>query len=307
MDAKKALPLIAIMITATVWGLSFLSIKVIVDVIPPMTMALLRFLIGALVLSIIYLIKEKEKRLYKKDIPMLVLSGASGVSAYIYFQNSAMKFISASSASIIIAAIPIFTLIAEVIIFKIKLTAKKMISVVLSFIGVYFIVGYNSGLASTDSMKGYLMMFGAVAAWVIYSITTKPLYEKYTQISIVYFQTLSGTLVLIPFTLLETTKWSLVNNVIILNLLFLGIFCSAIAYYLYVYAMEHLGVSATVLFLNLIPVITVVSSYFILKEKIGMHQIIGGALVITAVYLVNTKKKVSKENPAEDKEFKMVT
>lgn len=307
MDVKKALPLIAIMITATVWGLSFLSIKIIVDVIPPMTMALLRFLIGALVLSIIYIIKEKEKRLDKKDIPMLVLSGASGVSAYIYFQNSAMKFISASSASIIIAAIPVFTLIAEVIIFKIKLTAKKIISVVLSFIGVYFIVGYNSGLASTDSMKGYLMMFGAVAAWVIYSTTTKPLYEKYTQISIVYFQTLSGTLVLIPFTLLETTKWSLVNNVIVLNLLFLGIFCSAIAYYLYVYAMEHLGVSATALFLNLIPVITVVSSYFILKEKIGVHQIIGGALVITAVYLVNTKKKVSKENPSEDKELKIVT
>ncbi|SKC81321.1 DMT family transporter [Maledivibacter halophilus] len=307
MESKKTLSLIAIMITSTVWGLSLLSVKVIVDVIPPMTMTFFRFLIGSLVLSIIYMIKEKEKKLDKKDIPMFILSGASGVSAFIYFQNSAVQFISASSASIIVAAIPIFVLIAEVIVFKTKLSNKKIISVILSFIGVYFIVGYDSSLASSDSFKGYLMMFGAVIAWVVYSIATKPLYKKYSQISIVYFQTLFGTSVLIPSIFVETAKWSLVNNVIILNLLFLGIFCSAIAYYLYVYAMEHLGISTTALFLNLIPVITVVSSYFILKEKIGIYHIIGGALVVTSVYLANIKGKSGEEKLVEEGELKKAT
>lgn len=307
MEGKKALALIAIIVTSIVWGLSFLSIKVTVAVIPPMTLALLRFLIGSVVLSIIYMIMEKEKRLNRKDIPILALSGAIGVTIYFYFENTAISLISASSASIIIAAIPMFTLIAEVIIFKVKLTAKKLMSVIVSFIGVYFIVGINTGGTSSSSWKGYLLMLGSVLAWVVYTIITKPLYEKYSQIAIVYFQTLFGTLFLIPFAIFETTNWSLVNNVIILNVIFMGVFCSAIAYFLYIYAMDYLGVATTSLFLNLLPAIAVVGSHFILKENLTIYQIIGGALVIFAVYLVNMKNKDNEEKPIEEEKLEIVT
>ena len=278
------------------WWLSFLSIKITVDVLPPMTLALTRFLIGSVVLSFIYMLKEKDKKLNKEDIPMLALSGFIGVSAYFYFENNGVKLISASSASMIIAVIPIFTLIAEIIVFKEKLTMKKIISVIISFLGVYLIVGFISETSSVSSSKGNVFMFAAVIAWVAYTITTKPLYKKYSQIAIVYFQTLFGTLFLVPFVFFETTNWSLVNNTIILNVIYLGVFCSAIAYYLYIYAMDHLGVSTTSLFLNLLPVVTVIGSYFILGEKVNMYQIIGGALVIFAVYFVNTKEKNLEEN-----------
>jgi len=151
------LPLIAIIATSIIWGLSFLSMKVSVGLLPPMTLALVRFLIGSVVLSIIYLIMEKEKRLNKKDIPILALSGFIGVSAYFYFANNGIQYISASSASIVIAAIPIFTLIAEIIFLKAELTKKKIISVAVSFLGVYLIVGFSSGGASEGSLKGYLL------------------------------------------------------------------------------------------------------------------------------------------------------
>lgn len=307
MNGKKALPLMAIVATSIIWGLSFLSIKVAVGVLPPMTLALVRFLIGSVVLSIIYFIMEKEKRLNKKDIPMLALSGCIGMSAYFYFENNGIKYISASSASIIIAVIPIFTLIAEIIFLKAELTKKKIISVIVSFFGVYLIVGFNSGGGSENSLKGYLLMFGAVLVWVTYSITTKSLYKKYSQIAIVYFQTLFGTLFLVPFVFFETTNWSLVDNTIILNVIFLGIFCSAIAYYLYIYAMDHLGVSTTSLFLNLLPVVTVIASYFILGERINLYQMIGGALVIFSVYFANTKNKKREVNLTEEKPVEVVS
>lgn len=93
----------------------------------------------------------------KKDIPILALSGFIGVSAYFYFANNGIQYISASSASIVIAAIPIFTLIAEIIFLKAELTKKKIISVAVSFLGVYLIVGFSSGGASEGSLKGYLL------------------------------------------------------------------------------------------------------------------------------------------------------
>lgn len=307
MNREKALPLMAIIATSIIWGLSFLSIKVTVAIIPPMTLALTRFLIGSAVLTIIYLLKEKERKFNKKDIPFFALSGALGVSAYFYFENHAISLISASSAALIIAAIPIITLVAEAIFLKVKLTKKKIISVIISFIGVYFIVSTNNGAMGSSSWKGYLLMLGAVLVWVTYTIITKPLYEKYSQISIVYFQTLFGTLFLIPFTIFETTNWSLVDNVIILNIIFMGVFCSAIAYYFYIYAMDYLGVATTSLFLNLLPIITVIASYFILKEKISIYQIIGGALVIFSVYFVNTRDKQNKEESVEEENLEMIT
>jgi drug/metabolite transporter (DMT)-like permease len=240
-------------------------------------------------------------------IPIFALSGFIGVTIYFYFENNAISMIAVSSTSIIIIVIPIFTLIAEIIVFKVKLTAKKIISVIVSFIGVYFIVGINIGGTSSNSLKGYLLMFGAVLAWVVYTIITRPLYKKYSQIAIVYFQTLFGTLFLIPFAIFETTNWDLVSNVIIFNVMYLGVFCSAIAYYLYIYAMNHLGVSTTSLFLNLLPAITVVASYFILKEDITVYQIIGGVLVIFAVYLVNTGNKENKQDSMEEENLEIVT
>ncbi len=109
-----------------------------------------------------------------------------------------------------------------------------------------------------------------------------------------------------PFVFFETTNWSLVDNTINFNVIYLGIFCSAIAYYLYIYAMDYLGVSTTSLFLNLLPVVTVIASYFILDERINFYQIIGGALVIFSVYFANTKGRNKEEGLTQEEPVEAV-
>jgi drug/metabolite transporter (DMT)-like permease len=280
---------VSIIFTALIWGLSFLSIKVTIAVFPPMTLAFIRFVIASFIIGAIFKAKEKDTRLAKEDRFLMVMAGFLGITVYFYFENNGVKLISASNASMIIAAIPIFTLIFECVVFKTKLTLRQGVSVIISFLGVYLIVGTNHGSYEGESWLGYLMMFGAVFCWVAYSLITKPLGKKYSQLAIVYYQTIIGTLLFIPFVMFEKTDWSLLNGKVTLNVLFLGIFCSALAYYLYVYAMDIIGVSATSLFLNLIPIVTVVASFFILKETVGYLQILGGMLVVGSVYLVNYK------------------
>ncbi|SHK56689.1 Permease of the drug/metabolite transporter (DMT) superfamily [Caminicella sporogenes DSM 14501] len=292
-NKTKVMPLIAIIGTSFIWGLSFLSIKVAIGVLPPMTLALSRFVIASILLTILFKIKEKNVKIKKGDIPIMALAGFLGVTVYFYFENNGIKLIPASNAAIIIAAIPIFTLIFETIVFKTKMTFKKIASVIISLIGVYFIVGARiEGVSTKDAWIGYLMMFGAVLAWVVYTLITKPLFKKYSQLSIVYYQTLFGTVFLLPFALFEKTNWGLVNNIIILNVVYLGAFCSALGYYLYIYAMNYIGISTASLFLNLIPVVATIGGYFILDEKIGFSQIFGGSLVIFAVYLISWNESV---------------
>lgn len=288
MEKKKLGVHLAILATVILWGISFISIKIVVEVLPPMTFALVRFIIASAILLIIFKIKEPQTRLSKKDIPLMAFGGFIGVTLYFYFENYGIQLTTASVASIIIATIPIFSLIAEAIVFKSKLTLKKIMGVLVSVVGVYFIIGGNvRELISSNSGLGYIMMFAAVFAWVGYSLVTKPLFEKYSQLAIVYYQSIFGTIFLIPFALFESPQWNLINSTIILNVIYLGVLCSALAYYLYVIALDHLGISVSSLYLNVIPLVTIIGSYFILHERIAGVQFVGGILVIFSVYLVS--------------------
>lgn len=283
-------------ITVIIWGLSFLSIKVTVSVLPIMTQALLRHIIASIALFAVIKIYKPDTKLRKEDIPMLLVAGLLGITIYFYLENSGVQRITAASASMIIGVVPILTIVADYIVFKEPLTKRKIFSVIISIIGVYFIVGGTSN-SSNNEFTGYLFMLGAALSWVIYTIVTKSLLNKYTDLEIIYYQTIFATLTLVPFALIEKTTWSEVNAVIVLNLLFLGIFCSAVATYFYVISIDKIGVSTCSLMMNLIPVVAVVASYFLLDEKVTFLQIAGGLAVIIAVILCDNEAKNNEAIP----------
>ncbi|MFZ5651599.1 MAG: DMT family transporter [Bacillota bacterium] len=288
MKRSNLLPVLAITLTSVIWGLSFLSIKVSVMVIPPMTLALVRFLMASVILVAMLKIMEPGSRLDKKDVPALSAAGIVGITLYFFFENNGVKLTTASVASIIIATIPIMSIISDFIFFKIPLLPYKVICVILSIAGVYMVVGANiAGPGGSGNLAGNLLMLGAAVSWVAYSIVTRPLGKKHTQLFIVTYQTVFGTISLVPFSLLEMGDWQPVSVAVMLNVAYLGIFCSALGYYLYVYSMKKLGIGVVSLFINLIPVVTVVSSYFILGEEITTVQMAGGALIVTSVYLAS--------------------
>lgn len=290
MEKGRILALAAIIFTALIWGLSFLSIKITVMVIPPMSLALARFIIASVVLVIIIKVVEPATRLARKDVPMMALAGIIGVTAYFYFENNGVKLTTASSASLIIATIPVLALMGEFWFFGVKLSLTKMLSVLISIVGVYLIVSVNQ--AHKSSLMGDLLMFGAALSWVVYSVVTRPLGKNYSQLAIVTYQTLFGTAALIPFSILEYGQWQPVSSLVILNVLFLGLFCSALGYYLYVYAMDNLGISTVSLFINLIPVVAVAGAYLILREPVATQQIVGGGIIILAVYLASGEDRI---------------
>lgn len=293
MKDKKALAIFAISNASVFWGLSLLSIKVVVDVVPPMPLALLRFIVAIVTLFIFMKVTKDKTRIKKSDILRTAAGGIFGVTLYYYFQNTGVKLISASSASVIIALVPILSLIGDSLVFKTKLTLPKIISVIISFIGVYIIVGFR--LRDTDgSILGFLMMFGAAISWVFYVIITKPLLTGYSQLSIIFYQYIFGTIFILPFSFHEKVQWDAMTITIVLNIVFLGAICSALAYYLNAYAVDHLGVAVASIFVNLMPVAAIMGSFLILKEHIGMNELLGGAIVIFSVFLANYEKKSNK-------------
>ncbi|HTX73028.1 MAG TPA: DMT family transporter [Rectinemataceae bacterium] len=295
MDARRMAPIYGFSV-AVLWGLSFLSIKVAVAEVPPMSMAVLRFVVACLVLPLLALIARERLRVAWRDLPILAASGLVGVTLYFLGENNGVALLSASESSLIIGAIPVLTLLSERLFLRTRLGARAYVGAVLSFAGVALIVARSNGASS--SPLGYLYMGVAALSWVLYSFLTRPVSARYGRISVTFWQSLFGLAGCIPFALMEHAAWRMPSAVVTLNILYLGLFCSAAGYWLYISALDLLGAGRASVFINLIPVVSVVAAFFVLGERLGGFQWIGGAIAVAGVYLATVPGRHAPTSPS---------
>lgn len=270
------------------WGISFISIKIAVTEIPPITMAFIRFAIASLLLMIILRRVEPRTKVVKRDIPLLSLGGILGITLYFYFENSGVKLSTATNASLIVTVIPIIAILLDVLFFRSKISILKFVGVSIAIVGTYLSVTANGEMDfSSGGFKGNLFMLGAMLSWALYTLVNKNLQLKYSGTFLTTYQTVIGTVCLAPLTVLEYEQWKLFSLTSFWHVLFLAICCSVVCYLLYLYVLKHLDVTITTLYLNLVPVVGVVSGYLVLNERALPIQIWGGLITILAIFIVN--------------------
>jgi len=306
----KRKALISMILCVLFWGFSFVSTKIVVIVFPPMSLAMLRFSIA---LIFLYIIKRKlapSEKLQARDIPLLFAAGLTGVTLYFFFENNGISLVSASEASIAVSSIPVLMMITEWFAGKISAAGKKRMAhntgeqeraepkrlkgrqwagCFLSITGVWLVAGVS--FAVSGNILGYIYMTGAAFSWVAYSFFSRSLFSRCSVIYIVFWQSLAGFLCLIPFSVAEFQNWGKPTPEVIAHLLFLAVFCSAIGHWFYVIAMENLSVTVSGIFLNVIPVVTVITGFFVLGDRLSPLQWLGAALVISGVYLAVLRRE----------------
>lgn len=282
--------LVFIILSVIFWGYSFISTKIVLREVPPVSIAFFRQIIASVTLIIWLLLSKASFKFSLKHVWLAALSGFFGIVLYFVFENTGLKYTTASNASMIVAAVPVFTLISEVLFFKQKMNLKMIICILLSISGVYLVITVNGKLDFSSSMFfGNILVIGAMVAWVIYTILNKSLSEQYSSILITAYQSMTSILLFIPFILPEVHLWHKVTIVPLLNLIYLGVFCSAFAYFFYIYAAKRLGATVSSAFLNLIPVVSVIMGYLVLDEKLQPVQIIGMLLIIASLLRLSRK------------------
>lgn len=275
--------LAAISATVIFWGLSFVSIKVAVAVIPPMSLGAVRFALSIVFLGIVKHRTAPHEKLERRDLPSLIGAGLIGVTAYFFFENNGVALVSASEASILIGTIPVLSMVAERILHGGRIAKRRWAGAALSVIGVWLVAG--AAVAVTGDARGYLFMSGAAASWVLYCFLTKPLFARKSRIHIVFWQSVFGFLGFLPFAVFELPYWGTPDAAVIAHVAYLGIFCSALGYWFYARALETLGVGTATVFVNLIPVVTVIAGFIFLNERLAPVQWAGAGAVLLGVYL----------------------
>lgn len=274
-----------------IWGVSYISVKVVIQQgVAPLQLAFYRFLIASVILYLILKLKYPEERILKEDSVRMALSGVFGVMLYFLFENYSIKYTSASNVSILLSSIPVFTLISQKLVFKEKLTALKISGAVLSVIGIVIIIGSKDKISLFSSgTKGDLLAIGAALSWVAYNIVTSKFKGNYKSITITTYQAIWGCLLLFPGIFLNKLVVPSYNS--LLNICFQAIFCTCFGYGIYIYCLEKLGATVITTYINLQAIVTIISAFFLINEKITGWQIMGSGIIIFGVFMVSFSDK----------------
>ena len=152
----------------------------------------------------------------------------------------------------------------------------------------------NRDFSLNAESVGISLMLLAVLCAVGYTLMVKKLTKRYNAYSITTYQNIFGTLMFLPlFLVFDLRDFANAGHTLkaILNLGYLAIFGSSIAFILFNYSIKTIGVTRTEIFSNLIPVLTAVFAYFMLGEELGPKKIIGIAVVLAGLFLSQIKSR----------------
>lgn len=290
----NALSILSVLGALILWSSSFVAIKFAYATYPPITLAVVRFTVATLILGALTLLPQNRVRLEKKDLFTVAVCGLTGIMAYAVLQNIAMQWTSASSATLIIASYPIITLLMESLIYKTKLSAVKIIAILIAIAGVVILSYVKSESRVKGELFGILLLIIAGVVWAVYNFMTKKVVNRYPPITLLFYTTLFGTIFMLPLALIERAQWQAPTLLSFSMMMFLGVFCSVIAFLLYNHGLKTMAPSTITSMLNLIPIFGVFFSWLLLGEQVTPRKFIGGAIVILGVML--SIRRTKEEN-----------
>jgi drug/metabolite transporter (DMT)-like permease len=271
-----------------VWGASFAVTRATVREIPPMTLALLRFLLACLVLWPAVHGQLRRRRIDRADRVGVLGLGVFGVSLYFAFENFSLSYTTASHGALIVATIPLVTELADAWKRRRRPAATVLTGLLVAFLGVLLLMGESGEQAS---LGGDLLMFGAVGCWVAYTFLAERLIVRYPNLLLTFWIMLIGTLTLLPFAAAELllVSWPTPSLAAWGGVTFLGIFCSALAYLCWNRALPELGVPFTNTLLYGIPLVGVLTGILALGEPLTVATGLGLILIPGGVLLASRR------------------
>lgn len=171
-----------------------------------------------------------------------------------------------------------------------------MIGVVLSVLGIVIML-FPQFYGSTINILGVGLAFGAVLSTIGYNYFLNKIPHHYNPILIITWQNLIGLIAFTPILFamnstseISTQMGALSDTKNLMFLILLAVFCSSIAFVLYIRGVRAIGTARSNIFTNLIPVITATISFFLFDETITWNKVLGIITVISGIFLVQMKK-----------------
>ena len=278
----------AVGVTLIVWASAFAGIRIGLRGFGPGQLALLRFAVASVVLLAFSLITRQPLPALR-DVPMMLLLGFLGFFVYHVGLNAGEQVVAAGPASFIISSVPVFSTLLAVAFLRERPTAWGWIGIVVSFGGVA-LISLGSGAGFRFEPAALLIVVAAVGE-SIYFVLQKPYLKRYSGLQLTTYTIWTGTLCMLVFLpgLIRQLPAAPLEST--LSVVYLGIFPAAIGYVLWAYALSKSDVSRVTSALNVSPLLALLIAFLWLGEVPTAVAVIGGAITIGGVVVLNTLGK----------------
>ena len=277
------------------WAGSIVVVRDVAGIVPPAAMSFLRCVLALIILYPIC------RRSLHSQLPLMrkhwKIIGLQGVLLFIGGNGMlfvGLQFTSAISGALINSAEPVVIVAVAWVMFRDRLTTVQWIGVVISMIGVLYLIGRGdvSVFLSFDLNIGDVFVLISIVSWAFYAVLMRRVPRELDRLNLVFGILVAGAIVVFPFWILENIFYKATPLIweTVWTTGFNAVFASILALFWWNQTVEKLGPGRAGLFVHLIPVYTVVLAMSLLGEQPYLFHAIGIGLIAIGIVLTTMLK-----------------
>ncbi|MCK9340758.1 hypothetical protein SDC9_130468 [bioreactor metagenome] len=292
------------LIVIFIWSVTFVSTKILLVDLLPTEILFYRYVIAYL---LFFAASPKINwPLSFRDEAKFALAGFLGVTLYFLCENFALSYSTASNVSLLVATAPMLTgLVSHFMTKNERITVNFIYGCVFGLAGVFFIV-FNGHFVLKLNPVGDILAIMAALSFAFYSIIIRDLNRAvYSAVVITRKTFFYSLLSLFPLLFTPLFEWDpgvLMKKEVFGNLIFLGVFASALCFLLWNKVIWELGAVKANNLIYLTPPIAMISAAVVLHERITVFAAAGGLLILLGVYLSQKRVPGPEKGPGTSEE-----
>ncbi|MBL4746149.1 MAG: EamA family transporter [Flavobacteriaceae bacterium] len=293
---KSLLVIAAFFAIYVIWGSTYLLNKIAVTELPPFMLASIRFVTAGLLIFAIAKARKTSLKITKKQLLNTIIIGF----LFLTFGNGvvvwALKYVDSGFAALEISAQPLVVLIMMRVLEGKKIQAMSIIGVVLGIIGIYLLVGQEELISSKETVIGMVMIFACLLSWSYGSLLAAKADLPNNYFVNTGYQMFFGGLMLGLASLGFGETWSLPttwSEKVQISMVLLILFGGIVAFTAFNFLLRTVSPEkvATSTYVN--PLIAMILGWYFLNEQVTQQSMVAAVVLLTGVYFINTKRKLS--------------
>ncbi|WP_419955533.1 DMT family transporter [Neobacillus niacini] len=290
---QKYMGELALTITAIIWGSGFVASAIALEHFTPYQILAIRFLIGAVILSVIF-----HKRLKNIRKATIIQGAIIGIFLYVAFalQTVGLQYTTPSKNAFLTAVNVVIVPFIAFVMYKRKIDMYELTGAVLAMIGV----GILSLKLSAEVNIGDLLTLGCAFGFAFHIFYTAKYVKDSDPVLLTLIQMITAAVIGIMVVLFKGETSFAIQKEGVFSLLYLGVFSTTIAYLLQTVAQKMITETKAAIILSTESFWGMVFSVAILDEAMTIKMVLGAILILIAIIISETKLPFLKKNKLKE-------
>lgn len=293
---------IYILLAGGLWGIISIFIKILNSLgFDSLQCVAIRALLSAIILFIYLFIKDRKKlRIALKDIIYFLGTGICSIVFFNYCYFESIELIGgAAIPALLLYTAPIFVIVLSAIFFKEKITFRKILALIITFIGLGFVTGAFTG-GEKMPILAFLLGLGSGLGYALYSIFGKLIVHKYDALTITFYTFVVAAICVVPMSGITNNIDLIFNKDGILAAVGLAFFSTVLPFLFYTKGLQKVEAGKASILATIEPFVATIVGLLLFQEKFTLVKIIGMAMILFAIIYLNLEN-IDRSNNSNKK------